>query len=379
MNKPMLFLAPDGDATGTETITAPGVDIPVIEPATTDTNITDVVIPESGIKGPADLFGESPEESMAAAEEKMGKKRKEPEAKPIEQKPAAKKPDAKPKKEPVKPVVEVKPEPAAVTPAKVKIGDEEKTAEEWAAHFKELQEKAKPPEAAKPKEEPKETPDPAKETAAKKEAWITTASKNYAPDEKDLDVILSGGQPAVQKLGQLLAKQAADTREWMATGHAADFAALQDLVKPLLDREKTLAQFHDETSALASQPQLKTHPKGLETYRQVKAEYEQSYQTITDKINAGQEVSPQERAWALLYGSQTPEDMRNSIIQHAVSKLPASPENGTAKPVAAVVKPPPRITTPLRTDKPGGGAPAQKQETKDGQVIRSLQEAGMWD
>lgn len=387
----MIFFAADGavDTTTPDILDATdgtGLDVPVVEPAP-ENDITEINIDEGPI-GPEELIGESPEQASAQLDEAMGEKRERgPDGKFLpkktdgEQKPAVQAKPVKPLAAP-KPKVET-PKPVEVTPpvAKIKIGEEEKTAEEWAVHYRELKEKAEA--AAKP-------PEPLKDTAAEEQAqqeaataqraaFLETRAKAFEPKEEDLDVILSGGKPAVEKLGQLLAETAAKEREDFIPMVANALKDIEDRIAPILEREKTIAKHVEETTAIESNPALKAHPEGLATYRAVRDEYQKAFTDIQAK---GEAATPQEKAWALDYSSRSPEELRSNFVQQAAAKLPApvaqsSPAtNGNAK---AVTPPKPRVTTPLNSDRPGGGSPTPKVKTADGAMIDELVADGKWE
>lgn len=398
-NRFMLMFAPEGATVSETAITAPGVDVPIIEPATTDTKITEVEIhsaletsePDTGIKGPKDLFGEDSEQVMRDMEEKMGKK-DEPERdeqgkfvkkeKPEETKPKAK----AAKKEPTKPVEEKPVEEAA--PVKIKLNGEEKTQEEWEAHFKDLAEKAakvvpetKEAKVEPAKPEPKKPEEIAAEREQEREKWLNEeAIPAYMPDQRELDTMLAGDP---KTFAMFQAKVEERARLWavdkLMPPLLEKIAELEARLNPLQEREKLIGQFTDENSAVESNPMLKSNPaKALELYRKFKGEFEQSFNDIQARAQANT-ASPEEQAWALIYGKhrQDPDQLRQALVSHVATELakltPPAPKNGTTSPAA---KPPLRVTKPFNGDKPTSVSGTPKVESKDSQMIRDLQEAG---
>lgn len=382
-----IFYAPDGGATGT--IEAPGVSVPVIEsaaPVVEDVNIQSGGIehivddaPEFGVKSAKDILGEDPEETMEAADKAMGKEARErgPDGKflpkGVKKAPAPAVAQAKPAPKPV-----AKPEPVI---AKVKIGEDEKTPEEWQAEMKALKEKAeaaaKPPE---PKPDPKQTAqdeaDEARAISEQRQKFIKSEiNRPDDIDEKFHDRILAGGPDGLKAVKELRARDKAEQREWTANGVNALLKNLREELAPILEREKTISDYNESNAIMANTPELKAHPKGLETYRTTKNNFETAFQTIQGK---GDSATPAEKAWALQYGAATPEDRKGAIIAAAKAELakqpiPAKPNgtNGTPPP-----KPPLRITTPQRADRPGGGVATPKAGSKDSQALAEMEAHG---
>jgi hypothetical protein len=187
---------------------------------------------------------------------------------------------------------EVKTDPAP--PAKIKIGDQEKTAEEWAAWHKELEEKSKaklpeekPPESAEVKK-PEKTPDElSAEQKQRRDQWFTETVKSYSPTEQDLDVILSGGKPAVAKLGELLASVAERERQWFSDSVQPFLDKLDGFdgrIAPVIEQTELATRYQAEHDFLTSNPDIKGHAEGMKTMREVAellhAEHDGLAQTI---------------------------------------------------------------------------------------------------
>lgn len=366
-----------GGAAIIETITAPGLDVPVLEPAGGGHEIQEVTVPETSIKGPEELFGEKPEEQMAEADAKMGKATLErgPDGKFL-----PKKKDGAEK--PVVEVVKAKAKPLEVAapvdpPAKLKLGEEEKTAEEWLAEMKQLREQvAKVPDKVdpKPEEAAAKAQEEQKHTAERRKSFLDQTTANYTLKNDRLDTILGGGPEAVKAFAEELAKVEVNTREAMAKLVNECLTERDALIQPLLDQHKSVSQFTEENQALSSNAQLKAHPQGLETYRKVKAEYQQTFDSIQQRVAKGEAVSPAEQSWAILYGAQKPEDLRNTLIERAAAEAAKIPikTNGNGAPTKVEPKAPLRITRPLNTDRPGGPSPGVKTETQDARLAREL-------
>lgn len=387
-----IFYAPEGSTTGV--IEAPGVSVPEIAAAGSGPSIETVQIqsggiekivpddaPEFGVKGPKEILGEDPEETLDKADQAMGKPARErgPDGKFLPK--SGKQTEAKPNKNDVNPVVSkpvAKPvQPVAAVPAKVKIGDDEKTPEEWQQELASLREKAtaaaKPPE---PKPDPKAREAEASKTAEQlkvdRQKFIETeVSKQDEFDEKMHDTILSGGPEGLKAHRTLLAKTEAKLREWAADSINSVIDDLKGQLKPILDREKTIGQYSEENGVLNDNPDLKAHPKGLETYRVAKEQYESYFDTVQAK---GEQATPQEKAWAAQYGALSPADRKQAIIANAkaeVAKIPLK-TNGNGAPVKVA----PRVTTPQRNDRPGGGVAVQRMETADAKALREMEARG---
>lgn len=389
-NRFMLMFAPDTGASGPaviETLSAPGVEVPVLESPVTP-EITDVTIAnvetEGGVKSPADLFGEDSQALMDAADEKMGKKIDRERDENGKFLPKKEKEGAKPaaKVEPVKPE-----KPADVVPqmsTKVKIDDREMTPEEITAELKELRAKA---ESAKAPEKPVEVPaDPKveqeraaeveKQRTERRNNFLTTATERYAIPETDLDKILVGGPEAVKALATTLAKVEMHSREAAAQMFNKEMDELEKRLTPILEREKTISQYQEENTALSAYPELKASPKGIEVYRTVKGQFDSSYQAIQAK---GTAATPQERAWAAAYEAQTPEGLRDAIASHAKAELakltPAPSPNAKPAVIQQVSKPVVRPTKPFNGEKPGGIS-SPKAESAQDRFVRDMDMGG---
>lgn len=403
-NRFMLMLAPDGDTSSAspavvETLSAPGIDVPVLESPIggdiQDVTIANIETTESGVKSPQDLWGEDPNAEMEAAQAKMegtnGERERGPDGKFLPKKKDSTELPAKPVagkvvKPAVKPAVakvEAEKEVASVV-NKLKIGDTEKTAEEWAQELAELRAKAeqpKPPEntaeaALDPKAAQEQAAEEEKQLTERRQSFLEKASERYTPTEAELDTILAGGPAATKALAGIIAKSEMNSREAAANMFNQEMNELEKRLAPILEREKTIAKFQEENTALTTHPELKANPKGIEIYRRIKGEFDSAYQGIQSK---GDAATPQEKAWAMAYTAQTPEGLRDAIANHAKAEvakltpvagtLPVKPANGV---IQQVTKPAaPRPTRPFKSDIPGVIA-SPKQESSQSRFVREM-------
>lgn len=172
-------------------------------------------------------------------------------------------------------------------PVKVKIGDAEMTPDEIAAKIAELEAKAKAPE---PKPEPVAEPaKPAAKTLTPEERaaeekrlddeYLAKASEKYTLPEADLDVLLSGGEPAVKLFAKLRAQDALETRRWV---EETMNPILRDL-EPVLEMHAQVAKYQEEARFFTANEDLRPHQK---TVRAVEAalrkHYPEQYAAMTE-------------------------------------------------------------------------------------------------
>lgn len=391
INRPMIFCAPEG------AIEAPGVTVPVIAPATTEKHIEPVDLGESaadvvyGVKGPEEILGESPEEALKKATDGELPKTEVPKTKTKE--PKAKVPKATPKT-PAKPG-----EPPTTTevdqpPTKLKIGEEEKTVEDWQKELKELREKTT--SKAAPDPSPNTDPDD-KEVAAQKEAsqkqlaerrkaWIdeqVARKDDPIADDKVFDTMLAGGPEAVKLFKQVRAHDKAELREFVADAINHVLGERDSALRPIMEREKTITQYNEEHRALNATPELKTHAKGLETYRKVRDEYQAAFEGIQAKRRENK-ATQAELQWSDQFSQMKPEDRQKAFAEQAkaeIAKLPKdAPLNGTKNGNASPSTKPPvaRPTKPVRTDTPNGTSSTPSAETADQRVLREMEATGRY-
>lgn len=386
-NRFMLMFAPDEGGAGPaviETISAPGVDVPVLEsPVGGDITPVEIANEETdgGVKSPSDLFGEDGQDLMDEADAKMGKKiererdengkflpKKEKEV--DKTKPAA---VAKPVEKPA----EVS-KPVETPVAKVKIDDKEMTPEEIADELKELRAKAaaKPAEQAPdPKAEQERAAEAEKALTERRQTFLTSAAERYTPTEQEWDKALVGGPEAAKTIGTMLAKAEMGGREAAANMVNEAMETLEKRLAPILEREKTIAQYQEENTAINAFPEIKANPKGIEIYRQVKTSFDEARNTISSK---GESATPQEKAWLAAYNAQTPEGLREAIANHAkaeIAKLPVAASPNAKPAVIQQVTKPIRPTKPFSGDRPGGIS-SPKSESSQARFVRDMDMGG---
>lgn len=412
-----LYLAPDIDPGGLNVPVIPAAAPKVTEvqlpsqPAIENSPAVKAVKPAGGVKGPQDFGEESADDSrtrMGLAKDsprgpdgrflpkgqkeaakpapKAGEKPAEPaqppgppKATPVAQKPAAAKPaptQAQPAAQPQAPVT------------KVKIGGEEKTAEEWEKSFKDLQAKAKSASdealkalAPEPKESPKPAPTPEEAAAAQKARetkFLADTTPSYAIAPEEWDRMLAdpnGGQMFAQHLAK------AEMRGRQFTAHQLEAAykeidGIREEFKPLLESHGQVARIMEEHAVLAANPELKDNPKGAETFRKISAEMRDGRAAIEKKIASGT-ASGTERGWALQYDDMTQDQRNEAAAEHAkteLAKIHVEQAKPTHPPQLKVMPPAER---PLSADRPGGQS-VSRTETSEQRIAReALAAAGM--
>lgn len=375
----------------------PTIDVPEIAPATAESTITDVDLgtsPAEEVAGPKVLgpkeagFGDPEEEMerMEAATENRPVRERGPDGKFIPK--GGKKPEepAKPAAKAVaKPAVK-KPEPVQEKPTKFKIGDEEKTPEEWAAELKEAREKLKAAaELAKSAEpaKPDEAAEQPKSDEERLNEFVQTTAQKYKlsadPKAKDsIDNILAGGEGATQALAEVLAKVEANTRVAVTAEFNRVIANLDSKMQPLLDHHKTISEYQTESGFLSSNPEIQSHPQGYQTYKETKVLWEKGCAELRDKV-ANNTATPREKALSMLYDSQTPEETQAAIAAHTketLAKIP-KPEPAAPKPTDkspnAKPAPVPAAIKPFNGDRPNGGSAPLRTESEQGRQIREME------
>jgi hypothetical protein len=387
-----LFLAPDAD-----TSTVGGdLAIPVIPPSAPPPSVTDVILGDNPpvetssavkaiekpaapkTKGPEDFGMESPDQSAERAGLKEGRERgpdgkflKKGESSATPQPKAVVKPAATKPATPAKPVVAAAPSPAPV--AKVKIGDQEKTAEEWAKELADLKTKAetatpapKEPVVIAPVETDEQKAAAQKAQKEREDKFIETISAQYELDPAnggEYDQLLAGGPVGAKKFATMLARAEMKGRQFAAdqvNKLADDFNAA---LGPILNQHETVQTLMADNAFLTAHPDIKSNPKGLETYQNVKKQMTDGYEAIQAKIKAGT-ASKSEQGWALQYEDMSKEQLQNDIAEHTLAILAKQPA-----PTPAVVKPtsPPKLTVverPLGGDRPGAAAAPQTESAE---------------
>lgn len=382
---PSVFTMADADAS---TMAAGNVTVDVIPPAGTGPAVTEITLAEqpaveasSAVKavddrktqGPSDFGMESPEESAERAG--LTQRPRGPDGKFLPKEPKSSSPASNPAKPsaPAKPAAKPSVVASPAMEAKVKIGGEEKTAAEWEAHFKELSAKATP---ATPEPKAPEQPAPTEaETQAQQQqretAFLDKASERYLMTGADFDkLIMEGSESGAKTLAGYLARAEMNGRQFAAAELSKMADHYDSLLKPLLERDAMLQTHMQDAAFLGAHADIKSHPKGLATYQQIKADLASGYDAIQAKI-ATNTATKAERGWALLYEDKSPEDLQGDIAEHtraALAKLPSpnavAPAAPAAKPAPTEpAKPKPPVERPLSADRPGtAGAPRGQTE-----------------
>lgn len=392
-----IFFAPEGDVS---TLGAPGgIEVPVIPahvPSVTQVTIgvdpaienspAVQAVPKETTKGPGDFGMESPEES---AERAGLKERARGEDGKFIKKDGTTQPTSPTAKPPVKPVAKATAAPAkpAVAkaviaptptdePAKVKIGNEEKTTAEWEAHFKALEAKANPPAISKePAPEP-ETPEQVAAAQKQRETdFVTKTAEKYLMPELEFDELLAGGAKGIQKMATMLATAEMRGRQFSAdklTELADHFEARLAELSPIRESHARIQTLMEETQFLNANEDIKTHPQGLDTFRKISGEMKAGYEAIKAKIDAGT-ATKSEQGWALQFEDLSPEKLKEAFAEHTrieLAKLPA-PTSATTQPAPATAKPAVPVEKPLSSVRPGGvGTP--RSETPEQRLVREV-------
>lgn len=392
-----IFFAPDNAQTAASEPAAP-MSVPEIAmPERPAPEVPDIGSPLlSRTEGPKEAFGRDPSDEIEQMEAKM-QNRPVRERDPVTGKFVTKKAegekteegkdDPAPPTKVAKPAVKA-PKPVAKAPepsAKIKIGDEEKTAEEWAAHVKELRSKGeipKAPEVAAAKEAPAERKpeEIAAEQAQREQTFLEHASQRYAMKPEELDEILSGGEGAVKATATLLAKVEMNTRQELCNQFNPIIKQLWDRIDPLAKHHQEITDYHYDRDFLEANPDIKSHPAGYSEMRRIDKEMKDGFARINAAV-ANNTATAQERAWAIIFNDQSPDKYGQDLAYHvreALKKLPiaaASPNAVTPKPPAPPVQKSPQAK-PFIGDRPGGGSAVPQTESADARHIRLLHEHG---
>lgn len=299
--------------------------------------------------------------------------------------PKAAKPPVKAAPKPAKPAAVVPTKPAVAAPvaaAKVKIGDAEKTADEWAAELADLRAKAesagKPAavEAPKKEEPPALKPEEiAKAEAEKFDKFLADRSAQYKMSPQELDDILAGGEKAADTLARVLTKVEAHGRKFAADEINRMVDHFEKKLEPLVARDQRVSEWQRDQSFLEANADIKNHPKGYETYAKVRKDVEDGYDRISKAVAAGT-ASRVEKAWHVIRENQTPEALESSLAaltKEELAKIPAeaSPNAASeAQPKASQRSP--NAARPFNGDRPGGNAAPMNGETDQARHVREM-------
>lgn len=279
--------------------------------------------------------------------------------------------------------VEVKPTPELVVPkvepVKIKIGDQEKTAEEWAAYHKELSDKAAATVVPTKVEEKAPAATPEEQQAADKKVrddWFEKTSTRFAPDQKEFDEMIANGD--ANKFGQFIAKAVEDTRQWVAAmmkPHLEKLGGFDERLNPVLEREKLNDAYQAESNYLEANKDIKAHADGVKTLREVSIAMHDEYDDLQQLV-AANPTSP--RAAAHQNRIKELEENYEPLITAAVkAKLGL---NATAAPV---VEKPALVTAVVKVRPPAQGGQlstsgAPKKASSDSAQIAELKASGRW-
>lgn len=246
-----------------------------------------------------------------------------------------------------------------IEPPKIKIGNQEKTAEEWESEFKALKEPPKPSEA-KPAEQKKDEPADkereATELKSQRESFIKEEMKRYTIDGAAMDKALaSNDSTAVPSLiAETFAKLAADLREWTVANVQPHLDRIGNDLRPFTEQQKQIREYESERDFLGQNADIKANPKGIEEARKVRGELSGYYDTIQQKIAQGT-ATVQEQEHARLFEQATPEKFNADVAFYVRQRLgikEGAPPTPTPAPVAT---PTPVVVTAAPQPKPPGG------------------------
>lgn len=400
-----IFFAPDTDTAAPAVDVGTGdISVPMVPP--TPREVKDVVLPGNEnlenapilkdlaketrkVRGPSDFGMPTAEESS----EEMGltpKRERGPDGKflpkgtqqssPSTQQPKAKATTPPAAQKPTPTAAPAKaPEPAA-TPApaaKVKINGVEKTEAEWAEHFKALEAKANGAKAPEPVVKQPDAPakteeETAAEQKAREDAFLAKAAEGYAMTPEEYDIILAGGAQGVKAHANVMARQEMKLRQFAASEINKVTEHYDALLAPILNQQTTVQTLMQEAAFLSAHPDIKSNPKGLETFREVKNAFETGHKEIKAKVDAGT-ASRSEQAWAMLYEDASQEQRMNDIAEHTRAKLGpiAAPAAAATTPPKPPAPKPTIIEKPLGGDRPGSpGSP--RSETAEQRLVREV-------
>lgn len=386
-----IFYAPDGD-----TVAAGGLAVPVIPPPTahpvTEVNLAPTKVDvakeigvDTGVRSPAEIFGEDEHAKVNEEIDKaFGKRERGPDGKflpkngdkPSEAKPAAKAPE--------KPAAKATtPEPAA--PAKIKIGDQEKTADEWAAYHKDLADKAatidKPAETAKPDASAKIEPKPEEIAAQKKvrDDWEKTTREAYSkfkPTQEEVDKALASGNP--DQLSELWMRPMIAMEErmriWVQNSVNPILAELDGQLSPIASSQQQLAQYQAENQFLDANPEIKSvisaDPAKMSVHRQVNEDLRLEMDDMKTLLASNPENARAKARLDALSKDFLGEMARETKARYASGGV-TTPTTEAGKAVPKKQATP--AERPLSGDRPGTST-AIKTETKEQRLAREMHE-----
>lgn len=244
--------------------------------------------------------------------------------------------DTQPKVDP--PKVEKKVDP----PAKIKIGDEELTAEEIAERFKAAKappKEEKQPEAKGPTEEEQKA-----ELATKREAFLKSKLALFTPEKKkEMDQLLIDGK--YPEFFRPVIDMVLDLYEDSISQADRAISKVESTVDPLKKHYDTIQQFQKENAFLEKFPDIKADVKAVAEARAVRTAMNNYYDQIQQKI-ATNTATAEERQVAERFEKATPEEYDESVATHTRARLGLTGKPPETKVVEKTPVPPPAAATP---------------------------------
>lgn len=385
---PIFFAADDN-------ISGAGVAVPVIPPPSAqpvievnlapDTRRVDAAAElgiDTGIRGPADIFGEDEAPEKVTERIEAGTKRERgPDGKFAKKEDAAKEPAKEAANPTPKPVAKVTAPAKVEPPTKIKIGDEEKTAEEWAAYHKELSDKAAKVEQPAKVEEVKGEPEPEDIAAQQKQVrddWEKKTRETYAkfkPTQEQVDKALASGNPdelyEMFTLKPMLAMEE-NIRLWVQNSVNPLLDDFGQQLNPLATSQQQMAQYQAENQFLDENPEIKAavtaDPARLAVHRQVNEELRQEMDYLSKYTADNPANAVAKNRLDALTKDFLGEMAKETKARYAATGVATAPP----APVPAPKKTMP-AERPLSGDRPGAAA-ALKTESREARLAREVNE-----
>lgn len=372
------------------------LNVPTVQSAVPASTVTEVNIPSKikppsisddlgvgKLKGPQDFFGE--EESPDAINKRIdaaAPRERGPDGKFLPRKGEEAAPSGPPKAEPVSKPAAAKPKPTEPDPEpKIRIGDQEKTAAEWEAYHKALDEKInatgkpteeKPPGVGKPEEQPPA----AQDEDALREEWLEKTAAHLAPSQEEFDKMLADGD--TKAFGRMMANVLLDTRKWVADQMKPHLERLDTELTPLAQMQQEAAQTRTEQSFLDSNPDIKAAIGNDEAKKDVHRSlcHDLSIE-LADMRQLVAQNPANRRAQARVEALEKDflgEVAKETRIALGIGSAAPTPAPAPAAGKTPMPKPTPPAERPLNGDRPGS-AGAPRTETQEARLARETLEA----
>jgi len=337
--------APASTPAPSPTPAAPSTPAPAPEQATRPT-IAEVKTPsrpDPKVVSVREALGlsKSPREQVKKMTEEL-KKRVAPETfkpkspanapKPKPAPPVAAKPAENPEVDPDTLKPEPKPEPPApAEKPKIKIGNEEKTAEEWEQHYADLQNKIEA-KAQEKIEDPQKLEAPIKSEEDLDREFIESTAAEEGITAEEFDQAMAQGNPEIlnRKIAQMRLADRKLNAQW-AKGLRDEIAAL----RPALEMAEKVKQFEAEQAFATAFPDVVGHPEGKATREAVKAELAEHVNFLTWKRDNGK-ATPEDTAFLDLHAKDP-----NTLIAFNTRKRLGLDLSGKTQPAAPAPSPAP--------------------------------------